>query len=194
MSMIITVEDFRAICPNSSITDDKLVLLIEAFTDTINKMGLYSLEFGTVVEFLKGNDTNRLYLNKRPIQNILKLEINDTEIVDTDYFHDERCVILKNNIFLAGMDIYEPTAGDYSRSGNVLIEYEAGFVFPSNGVEGNVPASLKFAICDLINFYVAEQESGNLSAYKISDISYTFKSYQEKYMPFMSVIENYLSV
>jgi len=191
---IITKEEFRAICPDSSITDDRLTLLIESFTDYINSLGLYSLEFGKIIEFLKGNDTRKLYLNKRPVKNILTLECNDVEIDSTNYFNDERCVILKNSIFPAGMDIYEPTAGDYSRSGNILVEYEAGFIFPTEKIEGNIPSSLKFAICDLINFYVQDQESQNLSSYKISDISYTFKTYSEKYMPFMAVIESFISV
>lgn len=191
---IITHEEFRAICPDSSITDDRLALLIESFTDYINSLGLYSLEFGKIIEFLKGNDTRKLYLNKRPVKNILTLECNDVEIDSTNYFNDERCVILKNSIFPAGMDIYEPTAGDYSRSGNILVEYEAGFIFPTGEIKGNVPSSLKFAICDLINFYVQDQESQNLSSYKISDISYTFKTYSEKYIPFMAVIESFISV
>ena len=70
----------------------------------------------------------------------------------------------------------------------IIVEYTGGFT------EETFPNLLIMVACDLINtLQLQTGEVGNLSSYKISDISYSWKSNAEIAGKFDSILENYRS-
>jgi hypothetical protein len=70
----------------------------------------------------------------------------------------------------------------------IIVEYTGGFT------KDNFPTTLILVACDLIETMKTQMgEEGNLSAYRISDISYTWKSNAEINGKFNDILENFRS-
>ena len=131
-------------------------------------------------EFLKGNGTDRLYLQCRPIVSIEKLVIDTKEVIAD--FTDRYINIFTNKNY----ELYElPTMYDHSVTSNISVAYTAGYT--------ELPSLLLMACISLIgSLQDVSSEESKLKAYKINTIAYTFKDFSEKSQEFNDLMKAFL--
>ena len=196
MATIISTEEFRIFYPESSLSEQQLNYFLLSITDKIKNMAKDGIEYEeNHLEYHVGNDSSKLYVNKRPIVDFLELKVNGSVIDPTKYLVKNNYIQMKRGVFLSGMDIYERTSENYTESSEIEVKYNGGWVFSTFLVTGTVPEDLKMAVAGLVAGYESElSDEGKLSSYKISDISYTFKSYVDRNSAFNSIINSYFPV
>lgn len=137
--------------------------------------------------FNGGIDDRVLYLVKRPVTQITKVTFNNIEQNSASYGIYKERGILFNKI------IPQNTAYPFGMSGicnmnDIVVEYIGGFT-----VE-NFPNTLVLVASDLIQtLQLQTGEEGNLSAYRISDISYNWKTNAEIQGKFNDILDNFRS-
>lgn len=150
--MLITVEDYKRIT-GKTLADEELAkvetLLGVAISQIENITG-YKLEVETLTEDYDYN--KRIYLNKRPVVEIVGIDSNDEYKNRRNYiefvkFRDCPCV---------------------TREKEIEVTYKAGY--------DELPDWLKYEICMLVNDFVnsMDEEASKYKTYKIDDISYSF--------------------
>lgn len=190
MNTIITIEEFKAFYPSSSLTDSQITMYCQMMTEYIHELAGVSLEEGEYTETLKGNGQENLILKKKPVTSIISLEGNRTVLNDVVINESSNGIKRLNGVFYKGQDIFENTASVTSRSEIIKITYVGGYKY---GAEGNVPALLKYAIAGMIQNFADEQtQEGKLKSYSRDDVSYTFKDTVEKNKHFTTVIGMYI--
>ena len=194
--MIISIEQFKNIYPNTTISDDKLKNLICAVENMIvSRSCADTLEYEQdFTEIHRGNDSRRLYFCKPNIKQIKNIYVNDTLLDKNSYFENlkQGYIELYHGVFPKGMDIFERTVEGYTRSCIIKAELEGGYTYPSETTPdlGDVPCDLVNAISALINAFIDYADNSGLKSYKISDISYTFKSIEEQTSHLWFIIMN----
>ena len=147
--MLITVEDYKRIT-GKTLADEELAkvetLLGVAISQIENITG-YKLEVETLIEDYDYN--KRIYLNKRPVVEIVGIDSNDEYKSRGNYIE---FVNFRN----CPCNIKE-----------IEITYKAGY--------DELPDWLKYEICMLVNNFInsMDEEASKYKAYKIDDISYS---------------------
>lgn len=193
---IISEDEFRYLNSSLEISSEDLNILLNVATDYIHTLAGISLEKGEHTEYLHGNGTNKLYLEKRPINKLIKVLRNGREDNLNNYIVKNDCICLKRGIFYQGQDMYEPyLAGNYTQSEYIEITYIGGFEYPTaGGDKGNVPWDLKMAVVNIISEIIFDNSvQGKMKSYSISDISYSFKTKAERSEIFMDMLRGYIS-
>ena len=150
--MLITVEDYKRIT-GKTLADEELAkvetLLGVAISQIENITG-YKLEVETLIEDYDYN--KRIYLNKRPVVEIVGIDSNDEYKSRGNYIE---FVNFRNCPCNAKEKEIEAT-------------YKAGY--------DDLPDWLKYEICMLVNDFInsMDEEASKYKTYKIDDISYSF--------------------
>jgi hypothetical protein len=148
----------------------------------------YDLSESEVKEVFQGGiDDKILYLVKRPVTSISKITFNNIEQTSNSYgIYKERAVNFSR--ILPQNTRYPYGMSGICNNNEIIVEYTGGFTVDT------FPNLLIMVACDLINtLQLQTGEEGNLSSYKISDISYSWKSNAEITGKFDSILENYRS-
>ena len=150
--MLITVEDYKRIT-GKTLADEELAkvetLLSVAISQIENITG-YKLEVETLTEDYDYN--KRIYLNKRPVAEIVGIDFNDRYKSRGNYIE---FVNFRN-------------CPCNAKEKEIEITYKAGY--------DELPDWLKYEISMLVNDFInsMDEEAGKYKTYKIDDISYSF--------------------
>ena len=150
--MLITVEDYKRIT-GKTLADEELAkvetLLSVAISQIENTTG-YKLEVETLTEDYDYN--KRIYLNKRPVVEIVGIDFNDRYKSRGNYIE---FVNFRN-------------CPCNAKEKEIEITYKAGY--------DELPDWLKYEICMLVNDFInsMDEEASKYKTYKIDDISYSF--------------------
>jgi hypothetical protein len=150
--MLITVEDYKRIT-GKTLADEELAkvetLLGIAISQIQNITG-YKLEVETIIEDYDYN--KRIYLNKRPVVEIVGIDSNDEYKSRGNYIEFVNFRNCPCNI----------------KEKEIEITYKAGY--------DELPDWLKYEICMLVNDFInsMDEEASKYKTYKIDDISYSF--------------------
>lgn len=150
--MLITVEDYKRIT-GKTLADEELAkvetLLGIAISQIENITG-YKLEVETLTEDYDYN--KRIYLNKRPVVEIVGIDFNDRYKSRGNYIE---FVNFRN-------------CPCNAKEKEIEITYKAGY--------DELPDWLKYEISMLVNDFInsMDEEAGKYKTYKIDDISYSF--------------------
>jgi hypothetical protein len=150
--MLITVEDYKRIT-GKTLADEELAkvetLLSVAISQIENITG-YKLEVETLTEDYDYN--KRIYLNKRPVVEIVGIDFNDRYKSRGNYIE---FVNFRN-------------CPCNAKEKEIEITYKAGY--------DELPDWLKYEISILVNDFInsMDEEASKYKTYKIDDISYSF--------------------
>ena len=150
--MLITVEDYKRIT-GKTLADEELAkvetLLGVAISQIENITG-YKLEVETLIEDYDYN--KRIYLNKRPVVEIVGIDSNDEYKSRGNYIE---FVNFRN-------------CPCNAKEKEIEVTYKAGY--------DELPDWLKYEICMLVNDFInsMDEEASKYKTYKIDDISYSF--------------------
>ena len=150
--MLITVEDYKRIT-GKTLADEELAkvetLLSVAISQIENITG-YKLEVETLTEDYDYN--KRIYLNKRPVVEIVGIDFNDRYKSRGNYIEFVNFRNCPCNV----------------KEKEIEITYKAGY--------DELPDWLKYEICILVNDFInsMDEEASKYKTYKIDDISYSF--------------------
>ena len=150
--MLITIEDYKRIT-GKTLADEELAkvetLLGIAISQIENVTG-YKLEVETLTENYDYN--KRIYLNKRPVVEIVGINSNDE-------YKSRRNYIEFVNFSNCACNTKEK---------EIEVTYKAGY--------DDLPDWLKYEICMLVNDFInsMDEEASKYKTYKIDDISYSF--------------------
>ena len=150
--MLITVEDYKRIT-GKTLADEELAkvetLLGIAISQIQNITG-YKLEVETIIEDYDYN--KRIYLNKRPVVEIVGIDSNDEYKSRGNYIEFVNFRNCPCNI----------------KEKEIEVTYKAGY--------DELPDWLKYEISMLVNDFInsMDEEAGKYKTYKIDDISYSF--------------------
>lgn len=150
--MLITIEDYKRIT-GKTLADEELAkveTLLGVAISQIENMTGYKLEVETLIEDYDYN--KRIYLNKRPVVEIVGIDSNDE-------YKSRRNYIEFVNFSNCPCNIKEK---------EIEITYKAGY--------DELPDWLKYEICMLVNDFInsMDEEASKYKTYKIDDISYSF--------------------
>lgn len=149
--MLITVEDYKRIT-SKTLADEELAkvetLLSIAISQIENITG-YKLEVETLAENYDYN--KRIYLNKRPVVEIVGIDSNDEYKSRGNY-----------------IDVNFSNCACNTKEKEIEVTYKAGY--------DDLPDWLKYEICMLVNDFInsMDEEASKYKTYKIDDISYSF--------------------
>nr|DAT22492.1 MAG TPA: Protein of unknown function (DUF3199) [Caudoviricetes sp.] len=150
--MLITVEDYKRIT-GKTLADEELAkvetLLSVAISQIENVTG-YKLEVETLTEDYDYN--KRIYLNKRPVVEIVGIDFNDRYKSRGNYIEFVNFSNCPCN----------------TKEKEIEVTYKAGY--------DDLPDWLKYEICMLVNDFInsMDKEASKYKTYKIDDISYSF--------------------
>ena len=150
--MLIIVEDYKRIT-GKTLADEELAkvetLLGVAISQIENITG-YKLEVETLIEDYDYN--KRIYLNKRPVVEIVGINSNDEYKSRGNYIEFVNFSNCACN----------------TKEKEIEVTYKAGY--------DDLPDWLKYEICMLVNDFInsMDEEASKYKTYKIDDISYSF--------------------
>ena len=150
--MLITVEDYKRIT-GKTLADEELAkveTLLGVAISQIENMTGYKLEVETLIEDYDYN--KRIYLNKRPVVEIVGINSNDEYKSRGNYIEFVNFSNCACN----------------TKEKEIEITYKAGY--------NELPDWLKYEICMLVNDFInsMDEEASKYKTYKIDDISYSF--------------------
>ena len=150
--MLITIEDYKRIT-GKTLADEELAkvetLLGIAISQIENVTG-YKLEVETLTENYDYN--KRIYLNKRPVVEIVGINSNDEYKSRGNYIEFVNFSNCACN----------------TKEKEIEVTYKAGY--------DELPSWLKYELCILVNDFInsMDEEASKYKTYKIDDISYSF--------------------
>ncbi|GAG65906.1 unnamed protein product [marine sediment metagenome] len=161
-------------------------LWLDIAWESLNKLVGYELDFDSKTDIRSGNGKDIIYLTKRPVKEITEIKINNRDRVISEFeIYEGIGIRNKLGCFDVGIGKCFPISkmGSYTETDCVEITYNAGYD------ETDFPNDLIFAACFIIQAKKqSSSDAGTLKSYKISDISYTWKSQEELNVS----IENYV--
>lgn len=193
-NLIITVEELIKLS-SSDLDKDSAEIFAEMVTDYIHNLVGCSLEYGEMTERLRGNNQNRLYLKKRPVEKLISIVTNESSGNIDDYIVGREYIETKKGVFPQGFGLHFPYLAMRSLE-DVIIEvtYLGGYKYPSDEDRGNVPWDLKMGIAMLVNQLIFDNsQNSNLTSYRISDIAYTFAEKTDRDEKFLSILRRHFS-
>lgn len=193
-NLIIKAEELIKLS-SSDLDKDSAEIFAEMATDYIHNLVGCSLEYGRMTERLKGNNQNRLYLKKRPVEQLISIITNGNRGNINDYIVGREYIETKRGVFPQGFGLHFPYLAMRSLE-DVIIEvtYLGGYKYPSDEDRGNIPMDLKMGIAMLVDQLIFESsQNSNLTSYKISDIAYTFAEKTDRDEKFLSILRRHFS-
>ena len=193
-NLIIKAEELIKLS-SSDLDKDSAEIFAEMATDYIPNLVGCSLEYGRMTERLKGNNQNRLYLKKRPVEQLISIITNGNSGNINDYIVGREYIETKRGVFPQGFGLHFPYLAMRSLE-DVIIEvtYLGGYKYPSDEDRGNIPMDLKMGIAMLVDQLIFESsQNSNLTSYKISDIAYTFAEKTDRDEKFLSILRRHFS-
>lgn len=193
-NLIITAEELIKLS-SSDLDKDSAEIFAEMATDYIHNLVGCSLKYGRMTERLKGNNQNRLYLKKRPVEQLISIVTNGNSGNINDYIVGREYIETKRGVFPQGFGLHFPYLAMRSLE-DVIIEvtYLGGYKYPSDEDSGNVPMDLKMGIAMLVNQLIFDNsQNSNLTSYRISDIAYTFAEKTDRDEKFLSILRRHFS-
>ena len=148
----------------------------------------YDLSSSSAKEVFQGGiDDKILYLVKRPVTAIIKITFNNIEQASSSFgIYKERGVNFSR--ILPQNTRYPYGMSGICNNNEIIVEYMGGFT------KDTFPNTLILVACDLIETLKSQVgEEGNLSAYRINDISYNWKSNAEINGKFNNILDNFRS-
>ena len=148
----------------------------------------YDLSNSSAKEVFQGGiDDKILYLVKRPVTAISKITFNNIVQASSSYgIYKE--IAVRFNRHLPQNTRYPYGMSGICNNNEIIVEYTGGFSVST------FPSTLILVACDLIETLKSQVgEEGNLSAYRINDISYTWKSNVEINGKFNNILDNFRS-
>ena len=149
----------------------------------------YDLSEGAKVEIFEGGiDNRKLYLSKRPLTTITSVKINNVVLENTNYSNYNGIAVRFNQV------IPQNTRQPFGMSGicnsnEIIVDYIAGYTAET------FPNTLLLVASDLLETLQSSiGEEGNLSAYRINDISYTWKSQAEITGKFNDILNQFRAI
>jgi hypothetical protein len=152
----------------------------------INQLG-YDPSFQAGIEETKeGANTRKLFMKIRPITALNKVYLNENEL-DLQYYSIwEEVAIKGQSAFVMADTINSTVLGRYNSRLDYKIDYDAGYT------NITFPDSLIYAVSLMIqNTMNNSSEQGQLSAYKIDTIAYTFKTFVEQNAGMQLIFDKY---
>jgi hypothetical protein len=139
-----------------------------------------------VTETYFGTNTQFLYLDKRPVIALSSIYINDAEQDIADYSIYKECAIESPTAFMRGTTYTGPTLSRENSLRRIKVTYTGGYT------ADNFPKTLQMAAASLIqNLQTMSENSDNLKAYSIADVSYSFKSFAETNEGYNALLDKY---
>ena len=149
----------------------------------------YDLSEGSKKEIFDGGiDNKNLYLSKRPLTEITEVKINNVVLESINYSNYNGIAVRFNQVI--PQNTRQPFGmGGICNNNEIEVEYIAGYTVDT------FPNTLLLVASDLLETLQSSiGEEGNLSAYRINDISYTWKSQAEITGKFNDVLEQFRAV
>ena len=150
--MLITVEDYKRITGKTLANEElaKVETLLGVAISQIENITGYKLEVETLIEDYDYN--KRIYLNKRPVVEIVGIDSNDEYKSRGNYIEFVNFSNCACN----------------TKEKEIEVTYKAGY--------DDLPDWLKYEICMLVNDFInsMDEEASKYKTYKIDDISYSF--------------------
>ena len=149
----------------------------------------YDLSQGPKVEIFEGGiDNRKLYLSKRPLTTITEIKINNVTLESTNYSNYNGIAVRFNQVI--PQNTRQPFGmGGICNNNEIEVEYVAGYTVDT------FPNTLLLVASDLLmTMQSMLGDEGNLSAYRINDISYTWKSQAEITGKFNDVLEQFRAI
>lgn len=184
---LVTVEMARSMLGLSAedeVDDDIIVLLINGISSWIERYLGYGLKQSDHDETYEPSGTQKQMLRNRPVTDVYGVHFNGAEIPKHKYIWNdvalgEYGILFKDDgwpwmDYIAGI-AYESVA----RSRNLRVKYQAGYVLPKDATADNpstLPGDILMLFAQMLSSLYTSEFSGaaGLSAYSISDISWTF--------------------
>lgn len=167
-------------------------LWLDIAWESLNKLVGYELDLGSKTDIKEGTGKDIIYLSKRPITEITEIKINNFDRALEEFeIYENIGVRNKLGCFDIGIGQCFPSIkmGRYTETDNVEISYNAGYD------KDNFPNDLIFAACFIIQSKKqSSSDAGILKSYKISDISYTWKSQEELNVSIENYVRDYRSM
>lgn len=165
-------------------SDELIIILINGLSERVERYLGYSLKQSDYTEsYVPSGRQKQLVLHK-PITAVYDVKFNGSTIPADKYLWDDvnlarYGIIWKDDMwpyrdYLMGIS-YEPIA----RSRNLVIAYQAGYVLPKDATDDNpstLPNDIILMLLELLSSMITTQfgDAAGLSAYSISDVSWTF--------------------
>nr|DAY12034.1 MAG TPA: Protein of unknown function (DUF3199) [Caudoviricetes sp.] len=150
--MLIIVEDYKRITGKTLANEElaKVETLLGVAISQIENITGYKLEVETLIEDYDYN--KRIYLNKRPVVEIVGINSNDEYKSRGNYIEFVNFSNCACN----------------TKEKEIEVTYKAGY--------DDLPDWLKYEICMLVNDFInsMDEEASKYKTYKIDDISYSF--------------------
>ena len=150
--MLIIVEDYKRITGKTLANEElaKVETLLGVAISQIENITGYKLEVETLIEDYDYN--KRIYLNKRPVVEIVGIDSNDEYKSRGNYIEFVNFSNCACN----------------TKEKEIEVTYKAGY--------DDLPDWLKYEICMLVNDFInsMDEEASKYKTYKIDDISYSF--------------------
>lgn len=150
--MLIIVEDYKRITGKTLANEElaKVETLLGVAISQIENITGYKLEVETLIEDYDYN--KRIYLNKRPVVEIVGINSNDEYKSRGNYIEFVNFSNCACN----------------TKEKEIEVTYKAGY--------NELPDWLKYEICMLVNDFInsMDEEASKYKTYKIDDISYSF--------------------
>jgi len=161
-------------------------LWLDIAWETLENLLGYKLDLGTRTDRKEGNGKDVIYLTNRPVKEIKTIKTNNLNREISEFeIYKEIGIRNKLGCFEVGIGQCFPMVkmGSYTVTDNIEVSYVAGYTAE------DFPSDLIFATCYIISSKKQmSSDAGTLESYKISDISYTWRSQEEV----NSIIESYI--
>ena len=144
--------------------EEVLEFMIDAIINKIEKIIGYPLAKSEETEYIRGVNTDCLWLKRKPVNDVTEVVVFDEELTEGDY----QLRNPENRPHLKLKDRTVP-AGEEAE-----VTYIAGFE------ENNLDADIELLIFNLINDFKSNLEDGDIESYSFSKISVKFTSYMQK--------------
>lgn len=160
MKQIITLDEFNTYSGNMEDDENTLALkqqLLDSATEVVEEYLGYSLIPDSYTEQYIGTNSNKLYLNKRPIEQVNRLYIDNKEVSYNDYSFNPDCVYLTNG-------------KKFPQNSVIDIEYSTCFI--------KIPSLIKTTILRIATLLLSELgENIAVTSKSFSDGSRQFVNY-----------------
>jgi hypothetical protein len=178
---MISYDDFKKYYPDSKLIEEQVDNYSEVVESMIEDRIGYPPEKQSVLnETEDARITRSISTIRKPLLSVERLQINNTELISSDYFIQEGMIYLGNRLDLDTDPYY-------------LNEIELDYTY---GIDKNdIPKSLEYAIAGMIErlgTYGVSQDS-ILKKYKIESVSYEFKEFKEMIEPYLMTIDKVFS-
>ncbi|WP_408956225.1 hypothetical protein [Natroniella sp. ANB-PHB2] len=144
--------------------EEVLQFMIDAIIKKIERIIGYSLAREERTEYIKGVNTEYLWLKRKPVSEVAGIILFNEELTEDEY----QLRSPEDRPYLKLKDRVVPTSEEAE------VTYTAGFE------SGELDSDIELLIFNLINDFRSNLEDGDIKSYSFAKISVKFTSYMEK--------------